>query len=145
MPKKLIAFLSILSLSISLPLIPASAAVKAGAPCTKAGSIELVQGKKYTCIKSRNKLAWNKGVKVATTSNQSVQSASYANMKKSMVPKPVGNLFRYHYSPNAVEGYKKKLESELNYSMGYWTSVYDGTELFNVFYFYVILFANSLR
>ena len=134
MLKKLIAFLSILSLSVSLPLIPASAAAKAGAPCSKAGNIELFQGKKYTCVKSRNKLAWNKGVKVATTSNQSVQSASYANMKKSMVPKPVGNLFRYHYSPNAVVGFKEKIESELNYSMGYWTSVYDGTELFNVFY-----------
>jgi hypothetical protein len=73
-------------------------------------------------------------VKVATIDTQSIQSAAYANMKKAMVPKPVENLFRYHYSPNALEAYKQKIEKELNFSMGYWTSVYDGTELFNVFY-----------
>lgn len=134
MSKRLIAFLSILSLSLALPLIPASAVAKAGAKCTKAGSTEVVQGKKYTCVKSGKKMAWNKGVKVATIDTQSIQSASYTNMKKAMVPKPVGNLFRYHYSPNAIQGYKEKIEKELNFSMGYWTSVYDGTELFNVFY-----------
>jgi hypothetical protein len=134
MSKRLIAFLSILSLSLALPLIPASAVAKAGAKCSKAGTTEVVQGKKYTCVKSGKKLAWNKGVKVATIDTQSIQSAAYANMKKAMVPKPVGNLFRYHYSPNAIQGYKEKIEKELNFSMGYWTSVYDGTELFNVFY-----------
>ena len=88
----------------------------------------------YACVKTGNKLAWNNGVKVATTTKQSVQLLSYANMKKAMLPKPVKNLFKYHYSPNAVKAYKEKIESELNYSMEYWTSVYDGTELFNVFY-----------
>ena len=134
MSMRLIAFLSILSLSLALPLFPASAVAKAGGKCTKAGSTEVVQAKKYTCVKSGKKLAWNKGVKVATIDTQSIQSAAYANMKKAMVPKPVENLFRYHYSPNALEGYKQKIEKELNFSMGYWTSVYDGTELFNVFY-----------
>jgi hypothetical protein len=134
MSKRLIAFLAILSLFLSILLIPANAAAKAGAKCTKAGNIEVVKGKSYTCVKSGNKLAWNNGVKVTETTKQSVQLLSYANMKKSMLPKPVKNLFRYHYSPNAVVGFKEKIESELNYSMGYWTSVYDGTELFNVFY-----------
>ena len=134
MNKRLIAFLAILSLSISLPQIPVSAAAKAGAKCTKVGSTEVVQDRKYTCVKSRNTLAWNKGVKVAITTKQSVQLLSYANMKKTMLPKPVKNLFRYHYSPNAVKGYMEKIESELDFSMGYWTSVYDRTELFNVFY-----------
>jgi len=45
MSKRLIAFLSILSLSLALPLIPASAVAKAGAKCTKAGSTEVVQGR----------------------------------------------------------------------------------------------------
>lgn len=55
-------------------------------------------------------------------------------MKSAMVPKPVGNLFRFHYSPNAVQSFKDYLELELNYSMRYWTSVYDSKDLFNVFY-----------
>lgn len=62
------------------------------------------------------------------------QLLSYENMKKAMQPKSVGNLFRFHYSPNAVQSFKDYLEQELNYSMTYWTTVYDGSQLFNVFY-----------
>ena len=62
------------------------------------------------------------------------QLLSYENMKNAMVPKPVGNLFRFHYSPNAVQSFKDYLELELNYSMTYWTIVYDPREPFNVFY-----------
>ncbi len=42
----------------------ASAAVKAGQSCSKAGSTSTTKGVKYTCIKSGKKLIWNKGVKV---------------------------------------------------------------------------------
>ena len=62
MNKRVIAFLSILSLFLSTPLIPVNAVAKAGAKCAKAGNIELVKGKSYTCIKSGKKLVWNKGV-----------------------------------------------------------------------------------
>lgn len=62
MNKKLITFLSVLSLSLSLPLIPVKAAVKAGGSCTKAGLTSVMSGKTYTCIKSGRKLAWDKGV-----------------------------------------------------------------------------------
>jgi hypothetical protein len=68
--------------SYQSPLIPANAAAKAGAKCTKAGITEVVKDKSYTCVKTGKKLAWNKGVKVSTTTKQSVQSLSYANMKK---------------------------------------------------------------
>jgi hypothetical protein len=64
MNKRLVAFLSILSLSLSLPSIPANAAAKAGAKCNKAGVSEVVKDKRYTCVKSGKKLVWNKGVKV---------------------------------------------------------------------------------
>ena len=83
MNKRVIAFLSILFLFLSTPLIPASAAAKAGAKCTKAGITEVVKDKSYTCIKTGNKLVWDKGVKVTATTKQSIQSISYANMKKS--------------------------------------------------------------
>ena len=62
MNKKLIAFLSILLLSQSLPPIPVNAAVKAGEACKKAGITSVVSSKTFTCVKSGNKLVWNKGV-----------------------------------------------------------------------------------
>ena len=65
MNKKLIALLSILSLSLSLPLIPANAAAKAGGTCSSAGITSVSSNKTYTCIKSGKKLIWNKGVIVS--------------------------------------------------------------------------------
>ena len=62
MNKKLIAFLSILFLFLTSPLIPANAAAKAGAKCNKAGFTSIAAGKTFTCIKSGQKLIWNKGI-----------------------------------------------------------------------------------
>ena len=58
MNKKLIAFLSILSLFLSLPIIPTNAAAKAGAKCTKVGVKSVVNDKSYICTKSGKKLTW---------------------------------------------------------------------------------------
>ena len=44
--------------------VSASAAVKAGAKCTKAGATATASGKKFLCIKSGKKLVWNKGVAI---------------------------------------------------------------------------------
>ena len=81
MNKRLIAFLSILSLSLSLPLIPASAAVKAGDKCAKVGIKSAVGNKTFTCIKSGKKLAWDKGVstKKSSSSNTSkIETINYS-------------------------------------------------------------------
>ena len=43
----------------------AQAAVKAGAACSKAGTVSTSAGKKYTCVKSSKRLVWNKGVPIA--------------------------------------------------------------------------------
>ena len=61
MKKRLIVFLSILSLFLSSSLIPANAAAQAGAKCTKVGSKSVVGAKTFTCIKSGTKLVWDKG------------------------------------------------------------------------------------
>ena len=55
-----IALVSIFTLSLSLT--PVSAAVKAGGPCSKAGTKSVFLSKTYTCIKSGKKLVWDKGV-----------------------------------------------------------------------------------
>jgi hypothetical protein len=57
--KKGLIFVALISL-LSTPTI-ANAAVKSGASCKKLNQISISNGKKYTCIKSGKKLAWNKG------------------------------------------------------------------------------------
>ncbi len=81
MNKRLVAFLSILSLLVFLPLIPASAAAKVGAKCTKVGSKSIVGNKTFTCIKSGKKLAWDKGVstkKSSSTNTSKVETINYS-------------------------------------------------------------------
>ena len=41
-----------------------AATPKAGAKCTKAGITATAAGKKFTCVKSGNKLVWNKGIAI---------------------------------------------------------------------------------
>jgi hypothetical protein len=62
--KKVLAQVIATALLGSLSIIPATAAVKAGATCSKAGSTNNSGGKKFTCVKSGKKLVWNKGVAV---------------------------------------------------------------------------------
>jgi hypothetical protein len=60
--RKVLAVLIAFSL---LGIAPANAAtVKAGTKCSKHKATTTVKGMKYTCIKSGNKLVWNKGVPV---------------------------------------------------------------------------------
>jgi hypothetical protein len=60
--RKVLAVLIAVSL---LGIAPANAAtVKAGTKCNKHKATTTVKGIKYTCIKSGNKLVWNKGVLV---------------------------------------------------------------------------------
>jgi hypothetical protein len=61
MSKRVIALLSILSITLYLPLIPAHSATKAGARCTKVGIKSVVGTKTFTCIKSGKKFVWDKG------------------------------------------------------------------------------------
>ena len=58
MNKRLIAFLSILSLLLSLALTPVNAAAKAGSKCIKVGAKSVVNNKSYVCTKSGRKLIW---------------------------------------------------------------------------------------
>ena len=74
MSKKYLRLVTLVTVLMFLPIPPLNAAVKAGAKCTKAGAKSVVTGKTYTCIKSGNKLIWNKGVaapKPATSPNSS--------------------------------------------------------------------------
>ena len=60
--RKVLAVLVVTSL---LGIAPADAAtIKSGAKCSKHKATTTVKGMKYTCIKSKNKLVWSKGVPV---------------------------------------------------------------------------------
>lgn len=62
MLKRIITFLSVLSLLLSMSVIPVNAATKAGGACKKVGIKSVVANKTFTCIKSGRKLVWNKGI-----------------------------------------------------------------------------------
>jgi len=64
MRKTHFALATLLCLAIAIPLVPAQAAVKAGAACSKAGAKSVASGKTFTCIKSGKKFVWDKGVAV---------------------------------------------------------------------------------
>jgi M6 family metalloprotease-like protein len=59
---RLIALLVITPLLLSSQLSTSHAVAKAGAKCTKVGSKSVVGSTTFTCIKSRKKLVWDKGV-----------------------------------------------------------------------------------
>jgi hypothetical protein len=140
MNKRLIAFLAILSLSVSLPLIPASAVAKAGAKCPKAGSTELVKGKIYTCVKTGKKFAWNQGVKVppTPTGNTDYVSAgvkaaleSFAQFPKSKVaPQEISFIF----GPNADKDTSDLIVENANATMGLFVDFYQESKAYPIFY-----------
>jgi hypothetical protein len=150
MTKRLLTLSMSMFLLLSSQAYASHAAVKAGSKCSKVGTKSVVGKITYTCIKSGKNTIWKKGVTSPsvpspnpspspTNSSKEIfgspeQTVAYENMKQAMVPQPVPQLFRFHYSPNALKSFKDRLEFELTESMKYWWSVYSNTELFNVFY-----------
>jgi hypothetical protein len=85
--RKILAVLIAVSL---LGIAPANAAaVKAGAKCSKHKATTTVNGMKYSCIKSGNKLVWSKGVPVkkAVTFKQGVCPPKAAAGKDEQITK----------------------------------------------------------
>jgi M6 family metalloprotease-like protein len=67
-------------------------APKAGAPCPKAGKIEDLGSKRYTCVKSGKKLIWNKGVSLSkqnAAQNDSKPVSTPSNSKENSAIYPV--------------------------------------------------------
>ena len=71
---------SVLIASLSLPLVPANAAVKAGSVCKKAGMTSVVSSKTYTCIKSGKKLVWKISSQKIDTSKPSTPIANLSDV-----------------------------------------------------------------
>jgi hypothetical protein len=56
--------LSTVLITTILAVAPSSAAVKAGAKCSKAGATSVSAEKGFTCVKKGKKLVWKKGIAV---------------------------------------------------------------------------------
>ena len=127
----------------------ASAAVKAGQSCSKAGITSTSKGIKYTCVKSGKKLVWNKGVKIVPVAKPTptptptptpiapvvtVQGKAMSEMKKSLAPTKGPEFFKYHYSPRADKTIIEFIETDLGRSIDYWRNYLKPSGLFNVFY-----------
>ena len=77
--KKTLALVT-MALLLSIVVAPgSSAAVKAGAACTKAGLTNITGGFKYTCVKKSGKLIWVKGAAVKPSA--SAAAAGYTMEK----------------------------------------------------------------
>ena len=75
-----IKLLLILVMVLSVGVVPESyAAAKTGGKCTKVGSTAIASNKTFTCVKSGNKLIWNKGVSSSKTISKSSTPISSQN------------------------------------------------------------------
>ena len=88
-----------LSLSLTILVVPSIAAVKAGTACKSAGLTSVVSNKTFTCIKSGKKLVWDKGV---------------ASVNPTQPPAPIGfNDLERNYSGVSYWAWKKSNEKIL--------------------------------
>jgi hypothetical protein len=102
----------------SVCLVPnASAAVKAGATCSKAGIKSVNAGKTYTCVKSGKKLVWNKGVLIPVAKPAPSTSAAPV---ASAIPTPKASAVAYPESPSSFDDLWEK-RSGIVY--GVWSKV----------------------
>ena len=75
------------AVALALVVAPsASAAVKEGAACKKAGQSSTVSGRKFTCVKKGSKLVWNKGVAVKSAPTAAATAAARAAPMASATP-----------------------------------------------------------
>jgi M6 family metalloprotease-like protein len=85
--KKLVVFISALTLLLSGSVAVANAAIKQGAKCTKEGKTQVVKGKTFTCLKSGKKLSW-----VRNTAAISTKTPSIVDLSQSSSITPVSDL-----------------------------------------------------
>jgi hypothetical protein len=75
------ALATLLIASLLFPVSAQAATAKAGAKCTKAKTTQIVGTKKFTCIKSGNKLVWDKGVTVPKAVVKKTQKIEFPPME----------------------------------------------------------------
>ena len=98
--KKILALTTALLVISGFTSTHAAPQAKSGAKCTKAGLIQTVGGKKFTCIKSGSKLIWNKGVVIKSASTpEPIASVAptpvEVSQTPSATPSPTATILKY--------------------------------------------------
>ena len=121
--RKTLSSLVVLSLLLFPTQFLIAAPVKAGASCTKLGQNQIVNGYKFTCIKSGKKLIWDKGVAIKkpspSPSPTSTHSPSPTPSPSSITP--TTPIFKYPHVgdpctpiPNMALRYLREIGTTIN-------------------------------
>ena len=139
MRKRLIAFLVITPLLFESQISASHAAAKAGAKCSKVGSKSVVGSKTFTCIKSGNKLIWDKGI---TKSNSSGTASSLSAGIKAAIDSfgqfPKSNKapqeISFNFGPNADKETSDLIVKNATATMGLFVDFYQESKAYPIFY-----------
>ena len=136
---RLIALLVITPLLFESQISASHAAAKAGAKCSKVGSKSVVGSKTFTCIKSGNKLIWDKGI---TKSNSSGTASSLSAGIKAAIDSfgqfPKSNKapqeISFNFGPNADKETSDLIVKNATATMGLFVDFYQESKAYPVFY-----------
>jgi cytochrome b involved in lipid metabolism len=112
------------AVALALVVAPsASAAVKEGAACKKAGQSSTVSGRKFTCVKKGSKLVWNKGVVVKSAPTASATAAASAAPMASATPMATKSAEPSKSAAPASTGYTMERVKANGTSSSCWTVI----------------------
>lgn len=139
MKMHLIALLVITPLLLESQISASHAAAKAGAKCSKVGSKSVVGSKTFTCIRSGNKLIWDKGI---TKSNSSGTASSLSAGIKAAIDSfgqfPKSNKapqeISFNFGPNADKETSDLIVKNATATMGLFVDFYQESKAYPVFY-----------
>lgn len=139
MKMRLISLLVITLLLLESQISTSHAAAKAGAKCSKVGSKSVVGSKTFTCIKSGNKLIWDKGI---TKSNSSGTSSSMSAGIKAAIDsfgqfpksKKAPQKISFNFGPNADKETSDLIVKNATATMGFFVDFYQESKAYPVFY-----------
>ncbi len=112
------------AVALALVVAPsASAAVKEGAACKKAGQSSTVSGRKFTCVKKGSKLVWNKGVAVKSAPTAAATTAASAAPMASATPMVTKSAEPSKSAAPASTGYTMERVKANGTSSSCWTVI----------------------
>ena len=151
--RKKVVLLGVSTLVLAIITPFANAAVTPGAKCAKQGQTSTTAGIKYTCIKSGNKLVWNKGIAVkkpvsaASPTASATATPTPTPTPKNLTPlektnrdiyarylaadKKISPSFNFVRCPNVNKSMADITENAYIDAYSFWATVYKATAKIN--------------